>query len=92
MAPLAVSVAGRREAYRRLTMLVQNVPDAETLADLMRAAGQNEKLVAVLKAEQEKLEALKEEVGLPVHLHTHDTSGIASATVLAAVEAGRDTR
>ena len=39
MAPLAVSVAGRREAYRRLTRLVQNVPDAETLADLMRAAG-----------------------------------------------------
>ncbi|MFC3704044.1 pyruvate carboxylase [Devosia honganensis] len=33
---------------------------------------------------------LKEEVGLPVHLHTHDTSGAASATVLAAVEAGVD--
>lgn len=39
LAPLAVSVAGRREAYRRLARLVQNVPDAETLADLMRAAG-----------------------------------------------------
>ncbi|TGD97790.1 pyruvate carboxylase [Methylobacterium nonmethylotrophicum] len=34
--------------------------------------------------------ALKEEVGLPLHLHTHDTSGIAGATVLAAVEAGVD--
>jgi pyruvate carboxylase len=32
--------------------------------------------------------ALKEEVGLPIHLHTHDTSGISAATVLAAVEAG----
>jgi pyruvate carboxylase len=32
--------------------------------------------------------ALKDEVGLPVHLHTHDTSGISAATVLAAVEAG----
>jgi pyruvate carboxylase len=32
--------------------------------------------------------ALKEETGLPIHLHTHDTSGIAAATVLAAVEAG----
>jgi demethylmenaquinone methyltransferase / 2-methoxy-6-polyprenyl-1,4-benzoquinol methylase len=39
LAPLAVSVGGRREAYRRLARLVQNVPDADTLADLMRAAG-----------------------------------------------------
>src|SRR5215472_14970944 len=34
--------------------------------------------------------ALKEEIGLPVHFHTHDTSGIAAASVLAAVEAGAD--
>ena len=34
--------------------------------------------------------ALKEEVGLPIHFHTHDTSGIAAATVLAAAEAGVD--
>ncbi|MGH1419126.1 MAG: pyruvate carboxylase [Hyphomicrobiaceae bacterium] len=34
--------------------------------------------------------ALKEETGLPVHFHTHDTSGIAGATVLAASEAGVD--
>jgi pyruvate carboxylase len=33
---------------------------------------------------------LKEEVGLPIHFHTHDTSGIAAASVLAAVEAGVD--
>mgnify|MGYP000213925537 FL=1 len=36
------------------------------------------------------IKALKEEVGLPIHLHTHDTSGIAGASVLAAVEAGVD--
>ncbi len=36
------------------------------------------------------IKALKEETGLPVHLHTHDTSGAAAATVLAAVEAGVD--
>jgi pyruvate carboxylase len=36
------------------------------------------------------VKALKEEVGLPVHFHTHDTSGIAAASVLAAVEAGVD--
>ena len=34
--------------------------------------------------------ALKQEIDLPVHLHTHDTSGISAATVLAAVEAGAD--
>jgi pyruvate carboxylase len=34
--------------------------------------------------------ALKDAVGLPIHLHTHDTSGISAATVLAAVEAGVD--
>src|SRR6202034_3048453 len=36
------------------------------------------------------VKALKEEVGLPIHFHTHDTSGIAAASVLAAVEAGAD--
>lgn len=34
--------------------------------------------------------ALKQEIGLPIRLHTHDTSGIAGATVLAAIEAGVD--
>ncbi|WP_413991595.1 pyruvate carboxylase [Labrys okinawensis] len=33
---------------------------------------------------------LKQEIGLPIHLHTHDTSGIAGATVLAAIDAGVD--
>ena len=41
-------------------------------------------------AAHELVEALKEETGLPVHFHTHDTSGIAAASVLAAVEAGVD--
>ena len=36
------------------------------------------------------VKALKEEVGLPVHFHTHDTAGIASATILAAAESGVD--
>ena len=36
------------------------------------------------------IKALKGEVGLPIHFHTHDTSGIAGASVLAAVEAGVD--
>jgi len=33
---------------------------------------------------------LREEVGIPVHFHTHDTSGISAASVLAAAEAGVD--
>jgi pyruvate carboxylase len=36
------------------------------------------------------VKALKAELGLPVHFHTHDTSGIAAASVLAAVDAGCD--
>jgi pyruvate carboxylase len=36
------------------------------------------------------IKALKQEIGLPIHFHTHDTSGIAAASVIAAVEAGVD--
>ncbi|NNE86613.1 MAG: pyruvate carboxylase [Silicimonas sp.] len=36
------------------------------------------------------IKALKEDVGLPIHFHTHDTAGIACATILAASEAGVD--
>ena len=36
------------------------------------------------------IRALKAEVGLPIHFHTHDTAGIASASILAAAEAGVD--
>ena len=34
--------------------------------------------------------ALKEEVGLPIHFHTHDTSGVSAASILAAADAGVD--
>jgi len=36
------------------------------------------------------IQALKEEVGLPIHFHTHDTAGVAIATIMAAAEAGVD--
>ncbi len=36
------------------------------------------------------IRALKEETGLPIHFHTHDTSGIAGATILAAADSGVD--
>ncbi|WP_417742326.1 pyruvate carboxylase [Salipiger sp.] len=36
------------------------------------------------------VKALKEEVGLPIHFHTHDTSGAGIATILEAARAGVD--
>ncbi|MCG6883568.1 MAG: pyruvate carboxylase [Silicimonas sp.] len=36
------------------------------------------------------VKALKEETGLPVHFHTHDTAGIALASIIAASDAGVD--
>jgi pyruvate carboxylase len=42
------------------------------------------------RAAYELVKALKEETGLPVHFHTHDTSGIAAASVFAAIAAGAD--
>src|ERR1700756_2337079 len=41
-------------------------------------------------AAYELVKALREEIGLPIHFHTHDTSGINSASVLKAAEAGVD--
>ena len=41
-------------------------------------------------AARQLVKALKEEVGLPIHFHTHDTSGVAGATILAAADAGVD--
>jgi len=41
-------------------------------------------------AARQLVKALKDETGLPLHFHTHDTSGIAASTVLAACEAGAD--
>jgi pyruvate carboxylase len=34
--------------------------------------------------------ALRDEVGIPIHFHTHDTSGASAASVLAAAQAGVD--
>jgi pyruvate carboxylase len=36
------------------------------------------------------VKALKEEIGIPIHFHTHDTSGLNSASILKAAEAGVD--
>jgi pyruvate carboxylase len=36
------------------------------------------------------VKALRDEVDVPIHFHTHDTSGVNSASILAAAEAGVD--
>ena len=36
------------------------------------------------------VKALKEEVGIPIHFHTHDTGGVQAASILNAAEAGLD--
>ena len=36
------------------------------------------------------VKALKEQVGIPIHFHTHDTSGISAASILSAADAGVD--
>ncbi|MBY8976810.1 pyruvate carboxylase [Rhodobacteraceae bacterium NNCM2] len=36
------------------------------------------------------VKALKNEISIPIHFHTHDTSGISSASVIAAASAGVD--
>jgi pyruvate carboxylase len=41
-------------------------------------------------AAEQLVTALREQTGLPIHFHTHDTSGVAAATVIAAARAGAD--
>jgi pyruvate carboxylase len=41
-------------------------------------------------AARKLVKALKQEVGIPIHLHTHDTSGYGGATLLEAAQAGVD--
>jgi pyruvate carboxylase len=49
-------------------------------------------MAGLLKPEAARrlVRALKNEIGLPIHFHTHDTSGNSGASVLAAIEAGVD--
>ena len=41
-------------------------------------------------AAKKLVSALKQEIGLPIHFHTHDTSGINASSILSASEAGVD--
>ena len=40
-------------------------------------------------AAEKLVKALREEIGIPIHFHTHDTSGINAASILKAAERGR---
>ena len=65
-------------------------------AQELKAAGAHvlglKDMAGLLKPAAAKIlvKTLRTEVGLPVHFHTHDTSGAAAATVLAAIDAGVD--
>jgi pyruvate carboxylase len=67
-----------------------------SLAKKLEAAGAHiialKDMAGLLKpaAARVLFKALREATDLPIHFHTHDTSGIAAATVLAAVESGVD--
>lgn len=67
-----------------------------SLAKDLEAAGAHvlglKDMAGLLKpaAAKKLIATLKQEIGLPIHLHTHDTSGASAATVLSAVEAGVD--
>jgi len=66
------------------------------LAKELERAGANiigiKDMAGLLKpyAAYELVKALRQEVGAPIHLHTHATSGNAQATLLKAIEAGVD--
>ncbi len=66
------------------------------LAKELKSAGAHiigiKDMAGVIKPDATRLlvKAIKDETGLPLHFHTHDASGIAAASVLAAAEAGAD--
>ncbi len=66
------------------------------LATELKSAGAHiigiKDMAGVIKPDAARMlvKAIKDETGLPLHFHTHDASGIAAASVLAAAEAGAD--
>jgi len=67
-----------------------------TMAKQLEAAGAHilgiKDMAGICKPAAARLlvSTLKQEVGIPIHFHTHDTSGIAAASILEAVNAGCD--
>lgn len=73
------SLAYYADLARQLEAAGCQVLAIKDMAGLLRPAGARA-LIA----------ALRDVTDLPIHLHTHDTSGIAGATLVAAIEAGVD--
>ena len=67
-----------------------------SLAKELKSAGTHilglKDMAGLLKPAAAKIlvKALKEETGLPIHFHTHDTSGLGTASILAAADVGVD--
>lgn len=84
---------GDVEDERRDTYTLKYYVD---LAKQLEAAGAHilniKDMAGLLKpsAAGKLIKALKDATSLPIHLHTHDTSGISAATLLVASEAGVD--
>ncbi|WP_244906114.1 hypothetical protein [Celeribacter ethanolicus] len=103
---VAMDAVIERQGLRRHDLLHRDLFDpARSKYDLkyyvkmgqdLKAAGAHvlglKDMAGLLKPAQARqlITALKEEVGLPIHFHTHDTSGAAAATILAAADAGVD--
>ncbi len=73
-----------------------NIPYYVALAKQLEDAGAHmlaiKDMAGLLKpyAATELISALRQEINLPIHLHTHDTSSLQSATYLKAIEADVD--
>lgn len=97
----AVSAANKEKAHAQVA-LSYTLGDAYTLEYWIEKAKQIEEMGAdsicikdmagllLPYQAQELVTALKENVSLPIDLHTHYTSGVASMTYMKAVEAGVD--
>ena len=93
--------SARRRSATPATSSTRRAPNTTSntmsaLAKELEAAGAHilavKDMAGLLKpaAARVLFKALREATDLPIHFHTHDTSGLSAATVLAAVEAGVD--
>jgi pyruvate carboxylase len=76
----------KREKYP-LTYYVHMAKELERMGAHMLAIKDMAGLCRPYAAEK-LVKTLREEIGIPIHFHTHDTSGINAASVLKAAEAG----
>ena len=80
---------GRGEAQVALSYTLGDAYTLEYWADMAKKIEEMAGLLVPYKA-GELIKAMKENTKLPIQLHTHYTSGVASMTYLKAVEAGVD--